>query len=187
MLTNNNKQKKGVTIFELLIVVAAAVGIIATALALFSSYQDKQRGKDATSNIASLYSSISDLYYEDDTGQEPLSNASAIKAGYVPNGMKITGAATIENVFGGEVTITPGAGSSTNSFAITYKKVPSQETCLNLVRSQRKIGWDKFAVTDSMSGGESLGGADMSATTIGSITTACNGSSDYVTITFEKL
>ena len=172
-----NKQKKGVTIFELLIVIAAAVGIIAGALLLFSDLQDKQRSKDATANIAGLFANISDAFYEDAT-DGVLTNTFAIDSGLVPNGMQASGA-LIYNVWGGAVDITDNGAVSPNSFDITYAKVPSQESCIALVRSQRKIGWDSVVIN---------GGAqtDMSALSITDISAGCNSGTDELVVVFTQ-
>ena len=63
----NQSNKQGVTIIELLIVIAAAVGLIAAGLVLFQDLQASTRLKDETTNLAALFTGISktfkDYYY----------------------------------------------------------------------------------------------------------------------------
>jgi type II secretory pathway pseudopilin PulG len=145
MLLKQNK-KAGVTLIELLIVIAAAVALIAAGLVLFSDLQDSQRVKDESSNIANMYVGISNLFYEDSTTS--FSTVEALQAGIIPDAMQVTGG-VVYNAWGGTVTIDDNAAATANSFRITYTNIPGGDSCVDIIKSARKQGWDEVTVADS--------------------------------------
>jgi type II secretory pathway pseudopilin PulG len=172
MIFNQNK-KQGVTIIELLIVIAAAVSLIAAGLVLFSDLQNSQRVKDASANVSSMFASINDLYKRDGTAS--LNEIELINAGVIPNGMTVLGT-DVKNVWGGEVDFAV-TGTGSLAFDIIYTLVPTQETCVDFVESQRSLGWDNATI-----GGVPVVMSAMTTTQL--ITDCLAGGADTLDITF---
>jgi type II secretory pathway pseudopilin PulG len=174
----NQSNKQGVTIIELLIVIAAAVGLIAAGLVLFQDLQASQRLKDETANLAALYSGVSktfsDLSLADRTAD--IDNALIITAG-IPTPTQRTELGTdIYNVWGGAVVVGTDAGATAqtpNSFSIQYDKVPMGDTCVDFIESQRQAGWDTIDLFGNVQVASAINVTDI----IGECDEAANGDS----------
>lgn len=175
MILNQNNKKQGVTIIEILIVIGAGIALIAAGLVLFSDLQNSQRVKDASANVSSLFSNINDLYRQD--GTATLTEAELLAAGAIPNGMVVIGGTDVRNVWGGDVTFAL-SGTSVLTFDVTYTEVPTQETCVDFVQSQKDLGWDNVDID----GTNTL----MSALTTTGLIANCNTGADTLTITFYQ-
>lgn len=167
-----NKKEKGLTLIESLVVVGILLGIVAIALTLYGTVMDRLNVKNESENISFMYAQVTDLF--SDEGTEDLDNELAIQAGIIPQKMKKSGS-NIFNPWDGKVTI---EGSGVNAFEIRTERVPAGDVCVNLVRNQRKVGWDSYEVGS--------GGENFSEMKTSSLAKNCEGSTDYVTITFIK-
>lgn len=153
--TNNmkikNQHKKGVTLVELLIVIAVAAVIIAGALAIVGNVQRNASTQEETTNLTSLYQNI-DGYFRRGTTTS-LDNSRADAAGFIPGGMFIEDdgdPTVIANSFGGYVEI-EGAGTiatNTRGFSVEYTRIP-QAACVNMVQNQVSVGWDQVSIEGS--------------------------------------
>ena len=205
----NQNKKQGVTLVEVLIVLAIAAVIIAGALVLYGNLQRNSAVNEETTNLSAMFQNIDNFFRRGSTGA--LTNVEALEAGFVPGGMLVTADDTtdgIENAFGGRVIISGTAGTdvvsplvNAKAFEIAYTRVP-QEACVNLVQGQARVGWDAVGVntTDptgttpeavetkfsSATGGE----ADMTSGNVPlselSIITLCTSDEEYVAVTFVK-
>lgn len=167
-----NNKEKGLTLIESLVVVGILLGIVAIALTLYGTVRDRLNVKNESENVSFMYSQVTDLF--SDEGTDDLDNDLAIEAGIIPKKMKTSGS-NIYNAWDGKVTI---EGTGTNAFEIKSERVPAGDVCVNLIRNQRKVGWDAYEVG---SNGESY-----SEMKTASLSKNCQGTSDYVTVTFIK-
>lgn len=166
-------KRSGLTLIESLVVVGILLGIVAIALTLYGTVKDRLNVKNESENISFIYAQVSDLFSDETT--DDLENELAVQSGIFPKKMKITGD-KVYNAWGGAVVV-KGASSS-NGFTLEYKKVPKDGVCVDLVRNQRKVGWDLAAV-----GSLDVVYSDM---TTSEISKACNtGSGESTTVIFE--
>lgn len=172
--TSKSKKQHGLTLIESLVVVGILLGIIAIALTLYGTVRDRLNVKNESENISFIFSQVSDLFSDEQTTD--LDNELAVQSGIIPKKMKITGT-TVYNSWDGKVEI---EGTGNNGFTLEYDRVPVADVCVNLVRNQRKVGWDSVKVGSSTE----ITYSGLKNTALAS---ACNSStSDYLTITFEK-
>lgn len=169
---NVSKKEKGLTLIESLVVVGILLGIVAIALTLYGTVRDRLNVKNTSEDISFMYAQITDLF--SDEGTSDLKNDLAIAAGIVPNKSKVIGT-TVYNSWDGKVTI---KGEGENGFEISLEKVPEGNVCIDLVRNQRKVGWDRYEVGSN--------GTLYSAMKTVDLAKHCKGNSDYVTVTFIK-
>lgn len=169
---NVSKKEKGLTLIESLVVVGILLGIVAIALTLYGTVKDRLSVKNTSEDISFMYAQITDLF--SDEGTSDLDTELAIAAGIVPNKSKVIGT-TVYNSWDGKVTID---GEDQNGFEISLEKVPEGNVCIDLVRNQRKVGWDRYEVGST--------GALYSAMKTMDLAGHCKSNSDYVTVTFIK-
>ena len=140
-------KKQGVTLVEVLIVLAIAAVVIAGALVLYGNLQRNSAVNEETTNLSAMFQNIDNFFRRGTTAT--LVNDDAISAGFIPGGMFVdeaTGA--IENAFGGQVAIVgTDDPADPKSFAIQYTRVPA-EACVNFVQGQARVGWDYVTVAD---------------------------------------
>lgn len=169
---NMNKKEKGLTLIESLVVVGILLGIVAIALTLYGTVRDRLNVKNTSEDISFMYAQITDLF--SDEGTNDLDTELAIQSGIVPTKMKVIGT-NVYNSWDGKVDIT---GNGTNAFSISLEKVPSGDVCINLVRNQRKVGWEAYEVGSD--------GDDFSDLKTASLSEHCKSNSTTVTVTFLK-
>lgn len=128
------KAKKGFTLVEILLV----VGFIAIAtIGIYVVYQKVNEGGQTNTearNIDTIRAGVKNLWGVN-RDYSTLTNAGVIAARIPPNSMTNNGTATsMQNSFGGAVTIDPVArnGGNNNAFTITYNNVPAG-VCTKLV------------------------------------------------------
>lgn len=168
-----NKKEKGLTLIESLVVVGILLGIVAIALTLYGTVMNRLNVKNESENISFMFAQVTDLFSEE--GTDDLNNELALQAGIIPKKMRVVNG-TVYNAWDGKLTIEQGNGA--NSFEIKTEKVPSGDVCVNLVRNQRKVGWDSYEVGTQ---GEAY--SEMKTT---SVSKNCNSANDRVTVTFIK-
>lgn len=174
MLSNGIKKSAGLTLIESLVVVGILLGIVAIALTLYGTVRDRLNVKNESENISFAYSQVVDLFSDETT--DDLDNSLAIESGIFPKKMKIVGDNKVYNSWGGTVVIKGQANS--NAFSLDYKKVPKEGVCVDLVRNQRKVGWDSASIGSSK--------VDYSDMTAAKLSEACNsGSGVTVDVLFE--
>tara|TARA_B100002019_G_C21269523_1_gene601359 strand:- start:803 stop:1447 length:645 start_codon:yes stop_codon:yes gene_type:complete len=203
----NQNKKQGVTLVEVLIVLAIAAVIIAGALVLYGNLQRNSAVNEETTNLSAMFQNIDNFFRRGSTGA--LTNVEALTAGFIPGGMLVTDETAvdgIENSFGGRVIINGQAATPTTSltnakaFEVAYTRVP-QEACVNLVQGQARVGWDAVGVNDADAVGGTPGAAEAkySNDTGGvslvsgstplseiSIIQMCDTTEEFVAVTFVK-
>lgn len=135
------RRRKGATLFEVLLVLLAIAGIIASATLVFSQTGSRQKLNDAQTQLNTLISGTRQ-YFAGFGTYANLSNGVAVNAGIVPRAMIPTppaaGAAAadaipLRNPWSGAVTIQPAQVASPNdSFTITFAGLPN-DICRNLL------------------------------------------------------
>jgi type II secretory pathway pseudopilin PulG len=173
MFKNGIKKNAGLTLIESLVVVGILLGIVAIALTLYGTVKDRLNVKNESENISFVYSQVIDLFSDETT--DDLENDLAIESGIFPKKMKIVGD-QVYNSWGGTVVVKGDNGG--NGFMLTYNKVPKGGVCGDLIRNQRKVGWDSASL-----GSDKIDYADMTASKLAA---GCNaGSGETVNIIFE--
>jgi type II secretory pathway pseudopilin PulG len=168
----NKTNKQGVTIIELLIVIAAAVGLIAAGLVLFQDLQASTRLKDETTNLAALFTGVSKTFKDLSLADRiaDIDNALIIQAGIPTPTQRTEGLASIFNVWGGAVTIGTDAGvaaQTPNAFSVQYDRVPMGSSCVDFIEGQRQAGWDSVDLFGA-------GAAEMSSINVTDIISECD-------------
>jgi type II secretory pathway pseudopilin PulG len=142
---NRKKLARGFTLVEILLVVGfialASIGIYVIYTKVSVTNQANTEGH----NLDTLRAGIKNLYGGQST-YTGLTQVVAVNARIVPDSMVTTGATTITNSFGGNVTIAPanlGAGTN-NGFTITYPNVPGA-VCSKLA-STGGTGFDAVSI-----------------------------------------
>ena len=165
------KKISGMTLIETLVVITVGLTVIALALTVYNSVSNKLNVKSETENLSIMYSGVRDLFSEEPL--EDIDNELLISAGVIPDKMKVIGD-LIKNTWGGDVTF---EGVDDYNFEVTYEGVSNGSVCIDLVRNQRKIGWESASV-----GGTEI---DYSAIVVSDLATACEGTSGKVDIVFS--
>ncbi len=136
MKLNYKTKNQGLTLIEALIWFAIFAAVVAGVFALYSSSRNASNASTVNKELSTIFSQTEQLYASDDTAA--LTNAIGLQLGIFPNSLKVNGA-TINNVFGGTVTLT---GQTPSGFTVVYTNIPSGEVCSNIVRAQKAVGWD---------------------------------------------
>lgn len=199
-------KKQGVTLVEVLIVLAIAAVVIAGALVLYGNLQRNSAVNEETTNLSAMFQNIDNFFRRGST--DGLTNVQALTAGFIPGGMLVSNAASgiIENAFGGYVVIqgSNATGGNQKGFAISYSGIP-QASCVNMIQGQARVGWDAIEVAYAAEitdrSGLALATGDASAYyrnngTMGTrgsqplseidIITMCTTDQNYVDISFVK-
>ena len=180
LINKTNKQKKGFSLVELLAVLGVGGAMVAGALMLVSDVQEKRAIKTHSENISTIFNNMQSLF-----SAEPVSGTmtNLITAGVFPAAMSQT-ATTVSTLGGGDVSIKPlGGGTNGDGFKLYYKKV-AVDTCVEIIRGQRNIGWDKYVVTDLKTDPDATSGKDFNAATVPVIAGDCNSTEDWVNLGF---
>tara|TARA_Y100000588_G_scaffold341918_1_gene386303 strand:+ start:548 stop:1108 length:561 start_codon:yes stop_codon:yes gene_type:complete len=181
LINKTNKQKKGFSLVELLAVLGVGGAMVAGALMLVSDVQEKRAIKTHSENISTIFNNMQSLF-----SAEPVSGnmTNLITAGVFPAAMSQT-ASTVSTLGGGDVAIAPLGGS--DGYTLVYGKIAA-DTCVEVIRGQRNIGWDRYIVVAGNTGTaptDSTGTAFSAAsvpTIAGDCATAATG--DWVSLGF---
>tara|TARA_Y100001960_G_scaffold321323_1_gene395809 strand:- start:40245 stop:40805 length:561 start_codon:yes stop_codon:yes gene_type:complete len=181
LINKTNKQKKGFSLVELLAVLGVGGAMVAGALMLVSDVQEKRAIKTHSENISTIYNNMQSLF-----SSEPVPSAvkmeDLITAGVFPASMSQTGTA-VKTLAGGDVTIKSG---SSDGFQLLYNKV-AVDTCVEILRSQKNVGWDKFDIKKGSADADPAGGTVYTGSSIATIASACKTSAagdDWVSLGF---
>lgn len=139
-----DKKISGMTLIETLVVFSVGLVVIALALTVYRSVSNKMNVKNETENLSIMYTQTSDLFSEETT--DNLDTKLAIEAGIIPDKMRIIGD-RVTNTWGGAVTIEGEA--DTSNITVVYNRVPRGDTCIDLIRNQRKVGWTHYGFNDT--------------------------------------
>lgn len=131
---NKKKHTQGMSLVELLLVVGLAAIILAGMFVAYNKVQSTNAANTESTNISTLRAGIKNLYGT--TSNFSGVNAQVLlNARAVPDSMRTATGTTINNSFGGTVTVAPATfagGGANNAFAITYPNVPV-DVCAKLV------------------------------------------------------
>lgn len=168
------------TLFKYLLALLAITAVVAVLYEALSS----NKISTAASQITTLQANINQLYAGTSSGpSSSLSAATLVQAGEVPTGMATSntgssGSGTIQNSWGGSVTINQST-ASTSDVDITYNQVP-REACNKLAAallpSMAQITIGSTTVTTS--------GATPTTDPVTAVATACANSQNTMVFTF---
>jgi len=129
------KNKKGVTLLELLMVVGIAATISVSALVFFKATDESNKVSMEAKSIGTLASGIASMF----SGQghyTGLSNATVVSSNVLPDSMRGPGTTDIKHSWNASgVTVAPDRVTSTtydDVFVITYTSVPDK-SCVDLM------------------------------------------------------
>lgn len=137
---------RGVNSLDASITVVAIIVILAVLLGFFYSFSKSSASGTELTNIQSLMTNTSSML-KTRNGYVDVSIDALYRAGGVPSAMSydMTGG-TLNNTWGGQVTLTTGTGSSgatvsnqNLAFTITYEKVP-ESACVNIANQLSRTG-----------------------------------------------
>ncbi len=140
-MIKRNKSIAGVTLVEALIWFAIAATIIYGVFSLYSQSRNASNAATVNKELSTIFSQTEQLFATEDTAQlTDGGNRLALNLGIYPKGLKSNSTGnTVQNVFGGDVTIT---GETPSGFTVTYDRIPTGEVCANIIRAQKAVGWD---------------------------------------------
>lgn len=178
LMNKANKTKSGFSLVELLAVVGIGGALVAGALLLVGNVQAKREIKAHNENISTIYNNMQNLFSD-----EPVDGDTTVlvTAGVFPNSLNINSAGdTVLTMGGGEVSVE----ALGNGYELTYNKI-KQSACVEVIKGQRSVGWDNWAVAAEGDGADAQNGNAYDGTTVGSIAQACNTGSDWVDLAFH--
>lgn len=163
----SNKQAKGFSLLELMLVLAAIVVLGAIVFQQYNKFRIGQQASEEAQNLAAAATATKGLYTRGD--YSTLSANVAAKAKFFPDNM-VAGGTTITNQWNGAVTLgpvtnalavgatvptitagaatNPTAGNTNRYFGITYAAVPS-ETCIKLAGAAGAT-FDKIGIAGTL-------------------------------------
>lgn len=171
--------ESGRTLIEM-IGVLAIMGVLSVGSVLgFSKMMSQQKINKAIEQVNVMASKISQIGAQSGS-YDGLNNKSASKFGAVPSMAKVTSdGSTLENPFGGSITIASANLSSTNNdqqaYTIVYRGVP-EEACIAMASHNWGSGRNSALV-----GVGAGSGSTYEATIKSKLTQDCTGSSDLAT------
>lgn len=169
------KKQRGFAMLEVMIATIIVLIAIAGAFVLYQMSNTSTQIADARKELGSIRGNVSRLFSQQPS-YEGLNNEVAAKAGLVPSNMILDAdAGTLDNTFGGTVTIAPNDGSgaggtargANSHYMITYSQVP-REACIQLANYNR-TDWEE---------GVSVGDTFVDQDSIADATTACADEDD---------
>lgn len=185
MLINKIENKnKGFSLIELLAVVGIGGALVAGALLLISDVQTKRKIKVHSENISSIFTNM-DTIFSDESMTSSITNETLVIAGVYPNTLKIQSGGDVRNLGGGAVEITPS--TSGDGYELDYPKV-SASTCVEVLKNQKRVGWEKWNVVAGNSSGAATKRFDDPAdSSVDKIAAACLTAStgDWVSLSFS--
>ncbi len=143
------KNQQGLTLIEALIWFAILAAVIAGVFALYSQTRNSNNAATVNKELSTIFAQTEQLFATEDTEQlADGGNKLALRLGIYPSSLKTTATGnTVQNVFGGSVSIT---GFSPSGFSITYTNIPKGEVCNNIIKSQKAVGWDSVGGDDEV-------------------------------------
>lgn len=174
-----SKVQSGFSILELLAVLAIAGVIVGGVLIGVGMVRDNNSIREQAEAIGTIYTNATNLFSEDST--DGLTTKQAIEMGIFPKSLQIVGETVKNQNNNGDVTLedTNGAG-----FDLEWGGVKSGKVCLEIMKYQRKTGWDVIKSNQDTAYDSADGGTDF----IKKATIACkdDGESGLLTLTFTK-
>lgn len=130
-----NKNVKGFSLLEILLVLGVAAGLIVAAFVVYPKVQASNRANAESVNITTIAAGVKALFGSQ-SSFIGLSNTVVNGGNIAPTTMQVSGVpASLVNSWGGVVTVAPTSFTRTNGeFSITYTKVPKVE-CTKLATS----------------------------------------------------
>lgn len=177
-----NLKKKGLTLIELLIVLGVGGGVVAGALVLVGNVMSERDTKQHSENISTIYNNMQNLFADEDIVD---TTSVLITAGIFPNSLKINeDTGTVKNAGGGNVEIQKWG---TDGYTLHYEKI-KVNTCVDVLKAQKSVGWDTFTVVKNGSGLNPESGTnydtDGTVTTFASECATAAADTDWVDVGF---
>lgn len=135
MKFKNSPSKQGLTLIEALIWFALFAAVVAGVFGLYSNSRNANNAATVNKELSTIYSKTESLFSQEST--TGLNNEIGLKLGIYPKSVKVKGN-VVNNVFGGTINLT---GAYPSSFTVEYTSFPTGETCSNIIKSQKAIGW----------------------------------------------
>lgn len=133
-----SKVQSGFSILELLAVLAIAGVIVGGVLIGVGMVRDNNSIREQAEAIGTIYTNATNLFSEDST--DGLDLQQAIDMGIFPKSLKIDGNKVTNQNNKGTVDLE----SEGDGFKLSWGGVKEGKVCLEIIKYQRKTGWDKI-------------------------------------------
>lgn len=182
-MTKLNSKVNGLTLIEALIWFAVFAAVVAGVFAIYGSTRNANNVATVNKELATIYARSEAIYAYESPAE--LDNATALKLGIYPKTVKVSPSGEVNNVFGGTITL---QGFQPRTFMVTYTNVPAGETCVNIIKAQKAVGWIDAQVNETgitlVDHDRITGGAW--AYSLSYVAQACSSSEGSVTLIFAR-
>lgn len=172
------KNQNGFSLVELLAVVGIGGALIAGALLLVNNVNAKKDIKQHSENISVIYTNMQNLF-SDESVDDNMTNL--IVAGIFPSSLNINDAKTVVKTSGGGTVTIEASGA--DGYYLLYPKIKAS-ACLEVLKNQKRIGWDKFGAKAGESISTTDASTDLSSAKVSNFATACNTDEDWISLAF---
>lgn len=179
-----NTNKKGMTLIELLAVLGVGGGMVAGALLLVGNVMNERDVKQHSENISTIFNNMQSLFSDEPVTDiaDAVMTETLVTAGVFPNSLKINAAGdSVRTPGGGEVVITGASGSE--GYNLSYQKIKTA-TCVEVLKSQKRVGWDSYIVVAGDATANADGGDAFDGSSVATFATECNVAGDWVSVGF---
>lgn len=175
---------KGMSLIELLLVVGLAAIILAGMFVAYNKVQSTNAANTESANISTLRAGIKNLYGTT-SNYNGVTGTILLNARAVPDSMRTATGTTINNSFGGAVTVAAAAysGGTDNAFSITYPNVPV-DVCAKLVVA---VSQSFNIVTVNGTSVKNTSTATGNEVNIGTLATSCASNNAGATLVMTSL
>lgn len=131
--------QRGASLLEGIAYLGIAALVVLGAVSLLTGAFGSAKSNQTSEEVIALRTAVRKMYTGQQYNADLLMMANVVTANAIPNTLVVAGPATVNNSWGGTVTV---AGATATTFTITYTNVP-QDVCVNVVSGAN--GWTRIS------------------------------------------
>lgn len=182
-MTKLNSKVNGLTLIEALIWFAVFAAVVAGVFAIYGSARNANNVATVNRELVTIYTRAETIYAHESPAD--LNNQTAMNLGIFPKNIKVSSSGQVSNIFGGTITL---QGFYPRTFMVIYTNVPAGETCVNIIKAQKAVGWIDAQVNETgitLVDHERITGGAW-AYSLPYVAQACSSSEGSVTLIFAR-